>query len=196
MDQATYASIPKTLCVRQILVEVHEPGFRVEKLVVMTTLLDENLYPTQAIAELYHYRWNAELDIRAIKQSMAMDHLRCKTPAMVHREIWTHWLAYNLIRKTMAQAALVQERLPRQISFAGARQTIVASWDKLTGASPQAVCALASVQFAAIAARQVGNRPNRVEPRAIKRRPKPHRLLKKPRSQAREELLRKHPGRR
>jgi hypothetical protein len=196
MDQATYASIPKTLSVRQVLVEVHEPGFRVEQLVVVTTLLDENRYPTQAIAELYHYRWNAELDIRAIKQSMTMDHLRCKTPAMVHREIWTHWLAYNLIRKTIAQAALVKERLPRQISFAGARQTIVASWDLLTGAPAKTVHALAPVQFAAIAAHKVGHRPNRVEPRAIKRRPKPHRLLKKPRSEAREELLRKHPGRR
>jgi putative transposase len=193
MDPATYASIPKTLCVRQILVEVHQPGFRVEKLVVVTTLVDKDLYPTRAIAELYHYRWNAELDIRAIKQSMTMDHLRCKTPAMVHKEIWTHWLAYNLIRKTIAQAALLKERLPRQISFAGARQTIVASWDQLSGASAKAVQALAPVQFAAIATHKVGHRPNRVEPRAIKRRPKPHRLLKKPRSEAREELIRKHP---
>ena len=125
---------------------------------------------------------------------MAMDHLRCKTPAMVHKEIWTHWLAYNLIRKTIAQAALVKERLPRQISFAGAKQTIVASWDKLTEASPQSARHLAWVQLTTIASHQVGHRPNRVEPRAIKRRPKPHRLLQKPRSQAREELLRKRPA--
>ena len=194
MDEASYASMPKTLSVRQILVEVHEPGFRVEELVVVTTLLDEDLYPTQAIAELYHYRWNVELDLRTIKQSMAMDHLRCKTPAMVHREIWTHWLAYNLIRKTIAQAALVKERLPRRISFAAARQTIMASWDRLTGASAEAVRALAPVQLAAIAAHKVGQRPNRVEPRAVKRRPKPHRLLTKPRREAREELIRKRAG--
>jgi len=115
---------------------------------------------------------------------------------MVHREIWTHWLAYNLIRKTIAQAALVKERLPRRISFAAARQTIVASWDRLTGASAESVHALAPVQLAAIAAHKVGHRPNRVEPRAVKRRPKPHRLLTKPRREAREELIRKRAARR
>ena len=189
MDQETYATIPPTLRLRQILVEVQEPGFRVEKLVVVTTLLDAERYPTQAVAELYHYRWNAELDLRALKQSLAMDHLRCKSPAMVHKEIWTAWLAYNLIRKSIAQAALVHGKLPRQISFAGARQAIVASWDRLTDAPACEIQTLAAVQFEAIASHRVGNRPGRVEPRAIKRRPKPHKLLTKPRREAREELL-------
>ena len=120
MDEATYATIPATLRLRQILVEVHEPGFRVEKLVVVTTLLDAERYPTQDIAALYHYRWNAELDLRTLKQSLAMDHLRCKSPEMVRKEIWTAWLGYNLIRKSIAQAALVHGKLPRQIGFAGA----------------------------------------------------------------------------
>ena len=114
---------------------------------------------------------------------------------MVRKEIWAHWLAYNLIRKTIAQAALAKGKLPRTISFAGARQTIVASWDLLSR-SPHALDALAGVQFRAIASHQVANRPDRVEPRAVKRRPKPQRLLNKPRAEARAELLRsRHPGR-
>jgi hypothetical protein len=40
-----------------------------------------------------------------------------------------------------------------------------------------------------IASRRVGHRPNRVEPRAIKRRPKPHRLLQEPRREARKRLM-------
>ena len=189
MDEATYATIPPTLRLRQILVEVHEPGFRVEKLVVVTTLLDAERYPTQDIAQLYHYRWNAELDLRALKQSLAMDHLRCKSPEMVRKEIWTAWLGYNLIRKSIAQAALLHGKLPRQIGFAGARQAIAASWDRLTDAPASMFRKLAAVQFEVIASHNVGDRPNRVEPRAIKRRPKPHRLLTKPRRQAREKLL-------
>lgn len=189
MDEATYATIPATLRLRQILVEVQKPGFRVEKLVVVTTLLDAKRYPAQDIAALYHYRWNAELDLRALKQSLAMDHLRCKSPEMVRTEIWTAWLGYNLIRKSIAQAALVHGKLPRQIGFAGARQAIAASWDRLTDASPSRIRTLATIQFEVIASHNVGDRPNRVEPRAIKRRPKPHRLLTKPRQEAQRELL-------
>jgi len=189
MDEAAYALIPKTMTVREIKVQVHEPGFRVEEFIVATTLLDAWRYPTAAIAELYHYRWNAELDLRALKQSLALEPLRCKSPEMVRKELWTCWLAYNLIRKTIAQAAQVATMLPRQISFAGARQTLAASWDRLSTAGPATVPTWAAAQLAAIASREVGNRPNRVEPRAIKRRPKPHRLLKIPRREARKELL-------
>jgi hypothetical protein len=189
MDEATYAAIPQTLRVRQIRVEVHEPGFRVEKLVVVTTLLDAERYPTQDVAQLYHYRWNAELDLRALKKSLAMDHLRCKSPEMVRKEIWMAWLAYNLLRKSIAQAALVHGKLPRQIGFTGARQAIAASWDRLSDASASGIRKLAVVQFATIASHEVGNRPGRVEPRAVKRRPPPQKLLTKPRQEAREKLL-------
>jgi putative transposase len=189
MDKATYATIPETLSLRQVVVDVREPGFRPNTIVLVSTLTDARHYSAQALADLYRARWNVELDLRALKQSMDMEPLRCKSPSMVRKEIWTHWLAYNLIRKTIAQAALSHGRLPRQISFAGARQTIAASWDRLSR-EPSAVRDLANVQCTAIASHRVGSRPNRVEPRAIKRRPKPHRLLQKPRAQARAELLR------
>ena len=189
MDEATYALIPKSMIVREIKVQVHEPGFRVEEFILATTLLNPWLYPTAALAELYHYRWNAELDLRALKQSLALEPLRCKSPEMVCKELWTCWLAYNLIRKTIAQAAQAAAKLPRQISFAGARQTLAASWDRLSTAPPAVVPTWAAAQLAAIASREVGNRPNRVEPRAIKRRPKPHQFLKMPRREARDALL-------
>ena len=99
------------------------------------------------------------------------------------------WLGYNLTRKTIVQAALVYGKLPRQISFAGAVQAIAASWMYLATASSSKLAEMAAAQFEIIAGRRVGDRPNRVEPRAVKRRAKPHKLLTKPRDEARQELL-------
>ena len=128
MDQATYDRMPKSLTLRQIEVDVTEPGFRVKSLMVVTTLTDAEEYSKSDIAELYRARWLAELDIRAIKCNLGMDVLRCKSPEMVRREIWTCLLAYNLIRKTMLQAALDTDLSPRQLSFTNAMQTMAASW--------------------------------------------------------------------
>jgi hypothetical protein len=188
MDEGTYATIPPTLAVRELKVRVAIPGFRVQQLVVVTTLTDAERDPKSAIAGLFRQRWNVELNLRDIKISLQMDDLRGQTPAMVRREIWVHWLAYNLIRKTIAQAALTHEKLPCQLSFAGAMAAVAASWDHATIAPHSVLAALAETQFRLIAWHEVGNRPNRVEPRAIKRRPKPHRLLRQPRPQARAEL--------
>jgi putative transposase len=190
MDPATYAAIPATLTVREIGVDVEVPGFRVTRIVLVTTLLNEQHYPKEELAELYRQRWHVELDLRSIKCSLEMDYLRTKTPEMVRRDVWVHLLAYNLIRKAAAQAALTQEKLPRQIGFAGTRQMIAASWSDLSKAPPQTVQRMAAQQFPLIAQHKVGDRPNRVEPRAVKRRPKPYRLLLQPRRQARAALLR------
>src|SRR5439155_22426107 len=98
MDKATYATMPKSLTLRKVRTQIREPGFRVRELVVVTTLTDVQGYPKDAILDLFHDRWHVELDIRAIKQSLQMEVLRCQTPAMLHKEIWAHLLAYNLVR--------------------------------------------------------------------------------------------------
>jgi hypothetical protein len=101
---------------------VVEPGRRVQTLTVATTLTDADQYSKEDIAELYGFRWNSELDIRAIKQSLGLDHARCKSPEMVRKELWTTLLGYNLIRTTAAAAALLHDKQPRQISFTGTCQ--------------------------------------------------------------------------
>ena len=128
------------------------------------------------------------LDLGGGKAVIIGDSKIDKTPEMIRKEIWAHWLAYTLIRKVIAQSALSEGKLPRQISFAGARQLIAAAWDRLSR-EPQAVMDLAPVLWKAMAQHRVGHRPNRVEPRAVKRRPKKQRLLMKPRQEARDELL-------
>jgi hypothetical protein len=189
MDEETYATIPQTLHVREVYVRVEIRGFRVQELVVVTTLTDAQRYPQAEIARLFRARWHVELDLRSIKVGLHLDDLRCKTPEMVRREILVHCLAYNLIRKVMAQAALSQERLPRQLSFAAAVAVIAGDWNQASLAGRDLLAKLAKAQWRLIVWYKVGDRPDRVEPRAIKRRPKPHKLLTKPRAEARAELL-------
>jgi putative transposase len=189
MDAATYERMPETLQVREVFVQVRQPGFRVGSFVVVTTLTAAGSYSRDDLAELYHRRWLVELDIRSIKISLGMDVLRCKTPEMARKEIWTCLLAYNLIRQTMLQAAALSKLSPRQLSFTAALQKIAACWSTILLVGNQVVLTLIEVHLEDLATHQVGDRPNRVEPRAIKRRPKPHRLLKVPREQARAALL-------
>ena len=190
MDQETYDRMPESLTLRQIDVNVAEPGFRVESFAVVTTLTDAREYSTSDIAELYRKRWLAELDIRAIKCNLGMDVLRCKSPEMVRKEIWTCLLAYNAIRKTMLQAALDAGLSPRQLSFTNAMQMMAASWVVLPLLDKSSIASTITVQLASLTGLIVGKRPNRIEPRAVKRRPKPMRLLTMTREAARA-LLRK-----
>ena len=189
MDQETYERMPASIRVREVEVQVHQPGFRVDSFVVVTTLTDAEQYSRDDVAELYHQRWLAELDIRTIKCTLGLDVLRCKSPEMVRRELWTGLLAYNLIRQTMLQAAVQAGRSPRQLSFAAALQKIAASWNTILVCQDATVLLLIEIHLGDLATHPVGDRPDRVEPRAKKRRPKPHRLLTQPRQQACAALL-------
>ena len=189
MDQETYDRIPASIQVRTLDVHLDHPGFRVESFVAVTTLVDADQYTRNDIAELYGCRWLAELDIRAIKITMGMDILRCKTPFMIRKEMWTGLLAYNLVRRTMLQSAQISERSPRSLSFTAALQGIAASWQVIVLSSDSIAARLVTLELENLADHTVGDRPGRVEPRAVKRRPKPHDLLTKPRGEARAELL-------
>jgi putative transposase len=189
MEQALYDQIPATIRVREVEIAVSQPGFRTRSLVVVTTLLDAEEFPAGEIGELYRRRWQAELNLRAVKVTMGLDVLRAKTPEMVRKELWTGLLAYNLIRRTMLQAAHAAQLLPHQLSFTAALQTIAASWLMTLFLNEEVKVALFRATHLGIASYRIGNRPDRVEPRAIKRRPKPHDWLTEPRSVARAKLL-------
>jgi putative transposase len=195
MSAEEYATIPKTLTVREVQVRVAEPGFRVESLVVVTTLLDSITYDQGSISDLYRERWQVELDIRSLKVGLQMDHLRCQSPFMVDKEVWANVLSYNLIRKVAAQAALLHNYHPRQISFTATKQAVEGSWHALSVAGREAELALGRYLLQEVSKQRVGDRPDRCEPRAVKRRPKKQKLLTKPRAEAKAELLRNHPGR-
>ncbi len=136
MDEATYEQIPGTLEVRQIRVRVATRGFRTRVVDVVTTLLDAKIYTKAEIASLYRQRWLAELDLRSIKIPLGMDVLRCKTPAMVRKEIGMTLAAYNVVRALTARAAKEHSRTPRRLSFKGALQSLLGFAEKLRESSP------------------------------------------------------------
>jgi hypothetical protein len=188
MDEATYESLPQELALRELRVRVRQRGFRTKALVVVTTLLDAAAYPAADLAGLYRLRWHAELDLRSLKETLGMGVLRCKSPEMVRKEVWAHLLTYNLIRAVLAQAALACGADPRELSFTAALQALTAFAERLLEATAETAAELYAWLLLTIGAHQVGDRPDRVEPRARKRRPKEYPLLTKPRDEARRKL--------
>jgi putative transposase len=188
MSPEQYAQIPETLTLREVHFDVTVPGRRVETLTVITTLTDPQTYSRQDIADCYGFRWNAELDIRQIKQTLHLDHVRCKTPQMVRREVWVTLLAYNLIRKVIATAAAVHQKQPRHLGFTRACQSLLASWMLLATGACREAHTLYTTMLAHIAAHEVANRPGRLEPRVLKRRRHRYLLMKRPRAQLQAEL--------
>lgn len=189
MDEATYAAIPETLTIREVRVQIDRPGCRTRQVIVATTLTDAERYSQKDLADLYHYRWHVELDIRAIKQTLHLDILSCQTPEMVRKEVWVHLLAYNLVRTVMAQAARRKRCQPREVSFAAAVQTVKAFRWLLLLLNEGKLATAAEALLVAVGTHQVGDRPGRCEPRKKKRRPKSYPRLMRPRAQERAALL-------
>jgi hypothetical protein len=192
MDEETYAALPDVLRIREVRLIGTRPGFRTQVITVATTLLDDEEFSASELTDLYRQRWHAELDLRSLKQSMHLDDLRCKSPEMVHREIWTHLLAYNLIRTVMAQAAEKHDIAPRTISFKGTIQMLLAFQPRMADCRSDDFHRLHAALLDAIATHRVGDRPDRIEPRTRKRRPKAYPLLMEPRHVARKRLLTSH----
>jgi hypothetical protein len=191
IDRQTYNTLPESLTIRECRVPIAQPGFRVKVVVIATTLLDHVAYPPSELAKLYRARWNAELDLRSLKKTMQMDVLRCKTPELVRKELWTHILAYNLIRTLLAQAANKHHLEPRSLSFKGAIQTLEAFQPviALQGEYDAAHrLSLYQILLDAIATHRVADRPDRYEPRAWKGYNKKFAYLRKPRAQIKREM--------
>jgi len=176
MSQYEYDQAPATRKAR---------AFKAGGKIMVTTFRDPEDTPRSMFKALYRQRWNVELDLRNIKTTLGMEQLRCKTPEMARKELWVFLLAYNLIRLLMAQSALLADPIPRPLSFKHTVQ-IWFSWQQRSGAMNDAVSI--NALLALIADPRVGLRPGRVEPRAVKRRPKPFPLLTEPRAIAREEI--------
>lgn len=183
-----WSLITERMTVREIEVAVDIQGFRTRAMTLVTTLIDPRAFPKRSFVELYRRRWMAELFLRDIKITMRMDVLRCKTPEMIHKELYMHLIAYNLIRALMFDAANQHKRSTFQLSFKGACATVRA-WTNIL-ATPNLTAqkrqALQRNLYATIARDSLPNRPDRTQPRARKRRPKNYQLLTQPRSSFKE----------
>ncbi len=171
-DAATYALMPESIVMREV---------RLADLTLVTTLLDDKEVDKRELVDLYGKRWQIELDFRAIKTVMQMDVLRCKSPDMVRKEIAVHLLAYNLVRAVMAQAACLAHLLPRQLSFKATLQVLNAFEENLRHSPRAQLRTSHAIVLGSIGQMVLPVRLNRVEPRAVKRRPKNYALLTKPR---------------
>ena len=177
MSRQHYESYPCTLAMREVAVNGR---------VLVTTLLEPAQASKSELDTLYSARWHIEVDFRTIKCAMQMDILKCKSAQMVDKEIAVGLLAYNLIRLTMAQAAALADVLPRALSFKGAQRVLNAFQEKLRHGAHTCVAVVLDV----IGRLRVPWRPDRIEPRAKKRRPKPLPTLMVPRHVARADIKR------
>ncbi len=194
VDRKTYNSLPDEVTIREVRVRVRQRGFRTKSLVVVTTLLDPEQTTKEELALLYRARWNNELDLRSIKSTMQMEVLRGKTPELVRKEVWTHVLAYNLIRTIIAQAASKHNKEPRSISFKGAIQKLEAFQPVIAiqGQRNRLIRTNLYQQLLdVIATHQVADRPDRFEPRLRKRRPKHYAFLRKPRAVIKRQMAKR-----
>lgn len=180
-------TIPEALTLRHVRVTtLCQRGFRQRQIELFTTLLDPVGYPPDVVAELYRDRWMAELNLRSLKTTLGMEVLRCKSVEMIHKELAMHQIAYNLIRVLMDHAAVTFDGDPHRLSFAGTQQRILCVLPVLD------ICRTRASQhrlvrhlLGSIASDLLPHRPNRNEPRAVKRRPKSYPYLTHPRDEAR-----------
>lgn len=179
MDEASYRDFPEKITVRETAIKNERPGFRAKSRIIVTTLLNSSEATKNDLNALYDCRWFVEINLLAIKETLQMGILRCKTPEMVRKEIWAHLLAYNLIRQIMLKSAVKYNKNPREMSFKLALQCI------FSFAQVGVFCSgngdIYEKMLKAIATKKVGNRPGRSEPRKVKRRPKAFPRLQKAR---------------
>lgn len=187
LSKAIWQGIPSELSVRVTRFTLAVPGFRVQSVTLVTTLLDPVAYPVVELARLYARRWQIELWFRDLKTSMGMEALRCKSPQIAHKELEMFFIAYNLIRVLMTRASALYAAPMERLSFKGTvdalRQfSIAIARARSRKKQKQLMADLLQI----IARDQVPERPGRREPRAVKRRPKPYQLLNRPRHRMKE----------
>ena len=177
-----WLALPEKISLRQIKVNIDQPGFRVKTFYIITTLIDSVNYSAKQITELYYQRWDVELFFRDIKTTMGMDILRCKSPDMIQKELLMHFIVYNCIRLLMLKASKQKGISPRNISFKASVQAL-RQWEPLLKADMKLSerNRLIDLLYDCISASEIHQRPGRKEPRCIKRRPKNFQLLNKPR---------------
>ena len=173
MADADYAALPPDLDVREVRFRVARPGRRVRWVTLVTTLTAAARYPAAALAKLYERRWQIETDLRHLKQTLGLDVLRCKTAPGVMKELLVFVTVYNLVRRVMLDAARRQDVAPRRVSFVDALR-----WLRQAGPGERPPALVVNPE-----------RPNRLEPRVRKRRPKEYPVMKRPRAVQRRELL-------
>ncbi|MFN6560189.1 MAG: IS4 family transposase [Nostoc sp. ChiSLP01] len=188
LSKDEFLALPNSITVREIYYYIFIPGFRTQRVSLITTLLDTTTYSTLKIVGLYGQRWDVELDLRHLKTTLGMEVLRCKTPSMVRKEIYVYLLAYNLLRSLMWSAGTTYTTPPLRLSLQGTRHHLNNFIPELLAATSTKRLQIYRTLLKVIAHKAVSDRPGRSEPRVRKRRPKAYPLMTKPRHELRKQL--------
>ncbi len=187
LSEDEYNSLADQITVRIVRITCAPAGFRPKVKFIITTHTNADQVPAADLTELYRRRWQVELNFRSIKSVLGMDIVSSKTPEMVHKEVWMHMLAYNLIRTAMCEVAAEKNCFVTSISFRATQQ--IMRIDRLLKAC--GIVVAADGLLAVLKVEQVGKRPGRFEPRIVKRRPKGYKLMTEPRNVSKTKLHKK-----
>ncbi len=182
-----YAQLPETMFLREIRYFINGKGFRTKKVTLVTTLLDHHIYTYELLAELYGLRWQVEIDLRHVKTTMNMEHIKSKTPEMVRKEFYVHLLAYNLVRATLWEAGIKHNVQPLRLSYKGAIQHILNFVPILAMKKDRDV--IYGVMLTIISRDKLLERPFRVEPRMVRSKKRQFPRLTRPRQEIRKKLI-------
>ena len=188
LSKDEFNALPPSITVREVYYDIFIPGFRTQRVSLITTLLDKSIYSTLEIVGLYRRRWDVELDFRHLKTTLGMDILRCKTPSMVRKEIYVYLLAYNLLRSLMWSAGTTYCTPPLRLSLQGTRHHLNNFIPELLAAHSTKRLQIYRTLLKVITHKAVPHRPGRSEARVRKRRPKAYPLMTKPRQELRNLL--------
>ena len=188
LPKEEWNQLPEEFLLRQIKVDVEQPGFRVKSFYIITTLLDPLIYSAKDIADLYYRRWSVELFFRDLKTTTKMDILHCKSPAMIRKELLMYSIAYNAIRHLIYETAHAHEKDPMRLSYKGALQALRQAevYFNRSALCPAEILRIRESLLDSICTNIIPFRPGRTEPRCLKRRAKPYQLLTAPRHEMKE----------
>jgi hypothetical protein len=183
LQRKLFDQLPERILLREVRFHIPIKGFRTEEVTLVTTLLDPKEYRRIDLAQLYGLRWHAEIDLKHLKTTMGMEHLPSKTPQMVVKDFYMHLLAYNLIRKLQLEASHQHGVDPLALSFSAVIQHLSSFTCLLAHATDEQRTYQYEQLIYLISTEKLPTRPNRVEPRVVKRRPKKYPMLSMPRKQ-------------
>lgn len=176
LSREAYDALPEQLIVRQLRYRVTRPGYRTRRVILVTTLLDAKTYSAADLAALYHRRWQVEVNLRHMKETLGMRVLRSKTESGVERELLAFALVYNVVCSVMTVIALHLETTPERISLIDTLRLLRVGISTLTAAAIE----------------RVPHRPGRVQPHVVKRRPLQYPRMTRPRRVLMQEIMKGH----
>ena len=180
LSDPEWEQLPATLAMRLIVFWYEDRDGAMKKMVLATTLLDNETYDWIELGELYATRWEIELRLRDVKTTLGMEALNVKTPEMARKSLAMALLGFNIVKQTCRRSVRNHPENWKLISFKGALDAIKSVQSLFTAGvmkSKKRFAQLTDQMLALVSTKRIEVRPGRWEPRMKKKRPKPYPFL-------------------